>query len=156
MALPQRRLLNCDTGYLPDPPSWPCALAAMHPFLEELVESRVIEADGEGLDRICGTNVETFGAYELALAWRWWRRASLGRLGRNTADGGRAQGRRNSACRGHGRRTQPRRSAWIANLRGRQTELVKQVLDRHSVTAANVEVTFEDIVAARSQGRENV
>lgn len=48
-----------DLGYIPDDPvEFALRLQAMHPFLEELVQSHVIDAVGSGFDRRYGTNVE--------------------------------------------------------------------------------------------------
>lgn len=47
-----------DLGYIPeDPVEFALRMRAIKPFLDELVDSRVVEADGEGLERRYGTNV---------------------------------------------------------------------------------------------------
>lgn len=48
-----------DLGYRPDDAELALRMAAFHPFLDELVDSRVIDAEGTGMERIYGTNVET-------------------------------------------------------------------------------------------------
>lgn len=47
-----------DLGYIPeDPVEFALRMRAIKPFLDELVDSRVVEAEGEGLERRYGTNV---------------------------------------------------------------------------------------------------
>lgn len=49
-----------DLGYRPeDPVEFALRMRAIHPFLEELVASHVIEAEGEGFVRVYATNIET-------------------------------------------------------------------------------------------------
>lgn len=49
-----------DLGYQPENPvEYALRMHAIHPFLEELVDSHVIEAEGEGFHRIYATNIET-------------------------------------------------------------------------------------------------